>query len=139
MALPMPNPTERRRETRWSLRIPIRVLDELTEELVGRVVNVSSKGIQLVSDREFVPERTVGFILHIKTARLAHQRIPTDGRVPVRALCTWCNRDGESGLYYAGFHLFAMPSQSRWEIKRLIDALTREYYSNLDGSGSVFY
>ena len=107
---------ERRREKRWNLRIHLPVFDEPSGNLIGHVVDIATKGLQLVSEEPIPVEKNFQLLLEITRE---------DGeweKIPLRALSIWSRRH-HSGVYNTGFHIFAMPPESRQRIIQFINTL----------------
>ena len=110
---------ERRREKRWNLKIHLPVFDQPTGSLIGHVVDIATKGLQLVSDEPIPVEKNFQLLLEITKENGEWEKIP------LRALSIW-SRQHPSGVYNTGFHIFAMPPKSRQRIIQFIDTLDIE-------------
>ena len=110
---------ERRREKRWNLKPHLPAFDQSSGNLIGGVVDIATKGLQLVSDEAIPVEKTYQLLLEITRENGESEKIP------LRALSIW-TRQHPSGVYHTGFHIFSMPPKSQLRIKQFIDTLDSE-------------
>lgn len=113
--------SERRVDPRWNLRPPLRVFVEGSEVALGHAVDISRKGLQLMSSEPIPLERSFRLILEI-IVRDVNDKIPMKTKVPLQALSVWSERDGPS-QFYTGFHIFDISSASADSVRRLIEQI----------------
>jgi len=75
----------------------VKVLDEETGRILGRVVDITADGMMLVSRTEIAPGTQ--FDLRINLPVMVHHR--TD--VSVTARTVWCNSDANPSYFKVGF------------------------------------
>ena len=109
--------SDRRRQARWNLKVHLRVFDQDSDHILGHVVNLTLKGMTLVSNKPLPTEKN--FYLGLE--------IPTQGnegeRIIIKALSVWSNKPEGQNYYLNGFHLFRMPDQTMATIQKIIEAL----------------
>ena len=75
----------------------VKVLDEDTGRVLGRVVDITADGMMLVTKQEVAPGQD--FNLRINLPVMVHHR--TD--ISVVAQAVWCNTDKNPSFFKAGF------------------------------------
>lgn len=113
---------ERRNEQRWNIKNPLRVFDENTNKLLGRAINISMKGLRLISEEPLPLDEHYDLVVEIN---LKSENIPTKAMVSMRALSIWSEK-GELDLYQTGFHIFSMPKNSTSTLEELIEKIKRK-------------
>lgn len=109
------DPTDRRQERRWSLAIHLRLFDSDCNALLGHVIDIATKGIQVLSEDPIDTERNYNLAIEV---------ITPDGDwqlVPLKAMSVWSRR-AKSGLYYTGFHIFDGPTRGK-QLLQLVESL----------------
>ncbi len=93
----------------------LRVFDGLSSKVLGHVVNISSKGIMLLSDNA-IPEN--------EEYRL-RMRLPSEvsegGEIVFSATSRWCKLDRNPDFYVAGFQIHDLSADEKNNILCLID------------------
>ena len=106
---------DRREAPRWNLKVPLRLFDTVTDELVGNVVNVSIGGMLVVGNQLFDPHRTLHFTLEL----------PEDNgqwsKIPVHVLGKYGTQDSANDLYRIGFQFVDITPDVLFRLQRLID------------------
>ncbi len=112
--------TEKRGEKRRHLLCYLRVFDRAREELLGRVADITTEGMMLVSD-EPVPTGA--------RYRLWMEYPLEDadmGRILLEAESLWCRRAENPELHECGFAFVDLEPETARDIRRLIDELDFE-------------
>ncbi len=92
------------------------VFDNNTDKLIGHIVDISTKGIKLMSREEITP----GEIYNIKM--ILPEGIEESSReVFFEAKCVWCKSRMYSDFYGSGFEYHSIGEDYAQIIKRLID------------------
>jgi hypothetical protein len=109
--------SDRRRQARWNLKVHLRVFDQDSGKVLGHVVNLTLKGMTLVSDAPLPAEKKFFLGLEIPTQNDEGERII------VKALSVWNNKIEGQNYYLNGFHIFRLPDQTMATIQKIIEAL----------------
>jgi hypothetical protein len=92
----------------------LRVSDRLSNELVGLLVDITKKGVMLLSEGPI----STGKDFHLKL------NLPTDmegqKEIPFEAKSVWCQKDIDPDMYATGFQLIDLPEGDIATIERLI-------------------
>lgn len=85
---------ERRREKRHELDPQLQVLDGETGEELGRVVNISPQGLQILSTQRFNVDQNTTLQI------ILPQRILGKASLDVDVRCAWANPEGFYGMEF---------------------------------------
>lgn len=109
--------SERRREPRFPVLVPLRVLDTGTGELVGELANLSKHGLMLLTQYMIQPNQ----ILQVEIS------LPSDGELPEKLNLgiesLWFEEDNEAGQYWVGFQIIDLAPEST----EMLDTLIQEF------------
>lgn len=112
---------ENRASPRKRVNEKIQVRDINTDKIIGNLVNISSGGLMLISDRLLTPNRLFQLCLILP--------VPIDG-IPViefGAECLWVQDNSETGRpCWAGFQIIDISDSGTELIERLIRAWTED-------------
>lgn len=106
---------ERRHRQRWYLIFYLRVFDQDTGQLLGHVVDISTLGLMLISDKPL----TAG-----QRYRLGLDLPKDDGpneRIIIEAHSLWCRRDVNPSFYDTGFTITQASAEALLKIQLTID------------------
>lgn len=95
----------------------VKVIDEETGRVMGRVVDITADGMMLVSDRELVPGRQ--FHVRITLPVMAQDR--TDVTVDARAV--WCNQDTNPSFWKVGFKFLNLAGEEGYLLEDIMHRL----------------
>ena len=104
---------ERRRSTRFRLNYHTTVSDAVTNQYLGKLLDISTDGAMLVS--EFVLPISQTFHLKLKL----DQEISDQSYLVLDAMSIWSHPDIEPGTYNTGFELLELTPEERELIFRL--------------------
>lgn len=110
-----------RRVSRRHLIYYLRVFDTATGELLGNLVDISTNGIMLVSDKPVVPNASYRLKMVLPET--------VDGRreVEFEAESRWCQKGANQDFYDSGFELIDPPSMFMDAVDKLVeDCLFKE-------------
>jgi len=94
---------ERRKHKRRHTIFYIRVFDEKTGKMAGRLVDITTKGMMLVNEEPITPHSMYRLILPLP------EEIRGIGEIVLNAKSVWCEPDINDNFYDAGFE-FIEPS-----------------------------
>lgn len=105
---------EQRESDRRYLVFYLRVFDGMSSKILGHLVDVSEKGVMLVSDQP----------LEINEDYRLRMRLPTAmkdrNEIIFTATSRWCKSDANPDFYLAGFQIHDLEPGIRKQIKNLI-------------------
>ncbi len=105
----------RRQVDRRYLVFYLRVFDGMSSNIIGHVVNISSKGVMLLSDAP----------TPINQEYRLRMRLPSEivdsGEVIFNATSRWCKQDHNPDFYLTGFQVEELSAEVKDNIFRLID------------------
>lgn len=108
---------ELRRVDRRYLVFYLRVFDGLSSNILGHLVDISEKGIMLISDVPF----------EVNENYRLRMRLPTEmkdrNEIVFAATSRWCKSDSNPDFYRAGFQLHDLEPYA----KKLITSLIRDF------------
>ena len=109
---------EKRKQGRKSPQFFIGVYDKEKTRQVGRIVNVSSKGLMIIGKHEF--RRYADYNISLKLP----SEIDENSQIVFDAQCRWCERGGRSKLYTSGLEITNIsPENSKLFSQLLEDSL----------------
>jgi len=94
-----------RRLSRRAIQQRITIIDVMTEQVLGRLVNIHREGFMLVGARPVAVDS-----LYQLSLRLS---VPVNGQsqIAVGGDCLWARTDDGSSQYWAGFHIIDISAQ----------------------------
>ncbi len=105
----------RRQVDRKYLVFYLRVFDGMSSNVIGNVVNISSKGIMLLSD----------ISIPVNEDYRLRMRLPSEiverGEVMFTATSRWCKQDVNPDFYLTGFQIHELSAEIKNNILCLID------------------
>ena len=109
--------TEQRSEKRQQLSRSLLVYDGISSRIVGRVVDLTPKGMMLVCGEPVWMQEEYRL-------RITYPD-PIDNRaeLSVQAVCRWCREDTEPDIFIAGFQFQKLLMEERRFLSRLIDQI----------------
>ena len=110
---------ERRNLDRLKLFYYLRVYDRSTQELVGSVVDISTRGMKLISEKSFAIDSRHGFTILLPEGSIFGESITID------AQCRWCKEHKETASSEAGFEFIAKVESGIYVVKALIADLQK--------------
>lgn len=108
---------EKRKLKRRQLIYYLRVLDRDSETLVGRLVDITTEGVMLLSESPLELDKLYKFKMILPPHFEARQEITFDAK------CLWSKIDVNPDLYISGFQFGRVSSQDI----RLIEELILDY------------
>lgn len=106
---------ERRKQKRKNLAYYLEVFEEETQNLVGRLINITTDGLMLESHQPI--ETRKGFRLSM----VLPGHLIRKPKVTFDALSVWCKKEIDFDFYKAGFQLRNLDSKVEKEINRLVE------------------
>ncbi len=110
---------ELRQTDRISLVYYLKVFDGLGNKILGHVVNISDKGLQLLCDDAVEPNEDYRLRLRLPPFMQESQELV------FRGTSRWCREDESSGYYLVGFQLRDLEPRTKKIFKRLMTELGR--------------
>lgn len=104
-----------RKVARRHLIYYLRVFDRDSGVLIGNLVDISTRGIMLVSDKQVEPE------VHYHLKMVLPETIEGSREVEFEALSRWCKNDTNPDFYDTGFELLDPPSHFLEAVDKLVD------------------
>ncbi len=105
---------DKRREPRFPVLVPLRVLDMGTGEPIGELANLSRHGMMLLSRYLIQPNQ----ILQVEIA------LPSDGKLPERINLgiesLWYEEDDDADQYWIGFQIIDLAPENTQLLETLI-------------------
>ncbi|GAB4358527.1 MAG: PilZ domain-containing protein [Methylohalobius sp. ZOD2] len=108
--------SERRKEPRVPVLIPLRVHDQGSGEVLGELANLSRRGMMLFGQRSIEPNR----VFQVEIA-LPESRDLTTNRLGLGIESLWTERDEGDGRYWIGFEIIDFAPQAAELLEQLID------------------
>jgi len=116
---------ERRRHKRMNSLFYLRVFNRDTDRLAGRMVNITPKGIMLVSEEPIEPNKNFSFRMVLPEGFEGKKTITFN------ANSRWCMKDVNPDLYDTGFMLSDMTFEDAKVIEHLIEDYTFDYLQTI--------
>lgn len=95
----------------------VKVLDEESGRVLGRVVDITADGMMLVTQEEFIPGRR--FQLRINLPVMVQHR--TD--ISVEAKVVWCNPDKNPSYFRMGMQFMNLPGEDGFLLEDVMHRL----------------
>lgn len=112
---------ERRTLKRWQLFLYLRVFEQGTGALMGHIVDISEKGMKLISDDPIPVDRDFELWIDVPRENMPRQRIA------LKAHSLWNSRDINPDFYDTGFRLINLPTHELVKIREVIDTFKTEF------------
>jgi len=112
---------ERRNFKRLKLVYYLQVYDRSTRDIIGSVVDISTKGMKVVGEKYFFPESVFPMSILLPEGSIFGEAVEIDGR------CRWCTEDRESASYESGFEFAKQAESGVFVVKALIDDLEKNH------------
>ena len=109
---------ENRSLKRWHLIYYLRVFDRDTGALLGHLVDVSTDGMKMVSEKPIPVKREFRLMMEVPLKR------STAEELWLSAYSLWCNTDANPDFYATGFRLVNPERAAIRIISALIDELS---------------
>jgi hypothetical protein len=93
----------------------LRVFDCLNAKVLGHVVNISSKGLMMLSDEAIPLSKEYQLRMQLPTEVSDH------GEIIFNAVSCWCKKDRNPDFYVAGFKIHNLDEEGKEDILRLIE------------------
>lgn len=116
-----------RREYRREFRTPLNVRDEKTGTLVGRMTNLSSSGMMLLTDVPIPDGARLAVVIELPPTPCASRRLD------VRMRCRWCNRAVGGQWFEAGFRFAEMSFRQKLLLETFLKGESPQYAETVDG------
>lgn len=110
-------PNNQRRLPRNELNATIDVWDALSDEHLGRLVNIHTEGLMLLSDHPLTENRLYQLRLTLP------QNLSVTGELFLGADCLWVRASDDSGSHWSGCQIIDLADESLLLIKLLIERL----------------
>jgi len=108
-----------RKLERKELNQAIVVLDTINGGVFGELVNVTTEGLMVMTDREIETQAIFQLSLQLPEA------IKGSDQIVVGADCLWCRRAENFYRYWAGFQIIDASEQALTQLEVLIDLYAR--------------
>lgn len=109
-----------RRLERKELNQSIVVLDTINGGVFGELVNVTTEGLMVMTDREIETQAIFQLALELpEPIKGAHQ-------IVVGADCLWCRSAENFSRYWAGFQIIDASEQALTQLEVLLDLYARD-------------
>ncbi|UCD17135.1 MAG: PilZ domain-containing protein [Candidatus Zixiibacteriota bacterium] len=105
---------ERRKEKRQHLNSYVAVYDRTTGDHIGCLVDMTTEGIKVMSNKPFDPDSDVKLRVSIPFEISGGKTITFDAK------CRWCNKKDNPDLYEIGFQTTCVSPTTSETIKNLI-------------------
>jgi len=105
---------EARTLKRWHPIYYLRVADRKTNKMIGRVVDITTEGIRLVSDKPIKIDKTYRLKMNLPSVRKSGMEINFD------ASSVWSSKDINPDFFSTGFQMIRLSEKARQEIEYLI-------------------
>lgn len=102
----------------------LRVLDEMSHEILGYLIDISPQGIKLMGEGKVGVNRNYCLRMRLPTLMKKDR-----DEITFSAISKWCETDKSSGTYLAGFQMDNLCSATR----KLIRGLVRDFGHNKAG------
>jgi len=112
-----------RREDRRHLIYYLRVENRVTSEMVGRVVDITRKGILLISRDKFDEKSEIPVKIELGDELFAKMH----GHLEVNIICRWSKKDINPDYYVNGFEFVNQTEADETVIRKLIDLIGFQY------------
>jgi len=110
---------EQRQYNRRDSIFYLKVFDQRTDELLGHVVDLSERGVMMVSDEPMEPGRLLALRMHLPAP------LESSGRtVDFEAESRWCRQEANPDLYDIGFEINDPPEAFIHALRDLIKGYT---------------
>ncbi len=107
---------EFRRARRRKMPDAILVIDVMTDNVVGRIGNVSETGMLLIASTPLVEDALYQFRFHL------HDQRGRETALEVGAHLLWLDRASAPGQAWTGFRFIAIPEDQAVQLRQWIDA-----------------
>lgn len=108
---------EKRSIKRRHLIYYLQVIDREQEQLVGYMVDITTSGIMLMSEKQIKP----GTVLHLKA--LVQTDMTTKKYLDFDARCKWCRKSPNDISHDVGFELLNISGTAFHDIEEIIEEL----------------
>ena len=108
---------EQRILNRHHLIYYLRVYDNTSSRVLGHVVDISPRGVMLISDEQLVPGEE--YRLRMRFPGMSSSR----DELIFEAICRWCRPDENPAFYLVGFQIQNLPPEEANFIQGLIREL----------------
>jgi hypothetical protein len=108
---------ERRNIKRLKLVYYLQVYERTTNAPIGSVVDISTQGMKLVSEKYYPPETVFSMSILLPEGSIFGESVEIDGR------CRWCTEEPETSSYECGFEFIKKADSGVFVVKALIDDL----------------
>ena len=109
--------SDNRRWKRWQLIFYLRVFDKQTQQLLGHVVDITTNGMMLISDKPLPIDKEYFVMLDIPDEEGGRRT------VSLRTHSLWSKRDVNPDFFDTGFRLVDPTPEAVHHIRLLIDDL----------------
>lgn len=109
------NYREKRRVERKYLVFYLRVFDGMSINVLGHIVNLSSQGIMLLSDRAIAVEKE--YLLRMKLP----EKVCDRGELLFQATSCWSKKDANPDFFLTGFQIHDLAAKDKNDILGLLD------------------
>jgi hypothetical protein len=119
---------DKRKILRRHLVFYLRVFDGMSSRILGQLVNVSPRGVMLISDRPIQENQEYRLRM-----RLPHE-IAGRSELTFEASCRWCTQDSNPDFFIAGFHMQMLPEDVEKDLQSLINDFSVEENEMINSS-----
>ena len=105
---------EQRKQTRAQVSDYFIVFDRHTDEIIGRVMNMTDEGMMVVSE---MPTKVSGSF-HCRMA--LPEKLMDKNQVLFDAECKWCEKNQSTGMYESGYQIRQISAVDREIISLLL-------------------
>lgn len=93
----------------------LRVFDGMSRKVLGHLVDISEKGIMLISDNPTEVNETYRLRMSLPT------QLKESSEVLLAATSRWCKQDANPDFYLSGFALHDLDATTEKVIRRLVE------------------
>jgi len=112
----------RRTKRRMHSLFYLRVYDQKSNKLAGRLVNVSQEGMMLMSEKPIEPKLDFKFKMDLPKS------MAQNAAISFQAQSRWCMKDPNPKLFDTGFKIIEISSESLKALNELIRDYTFDRY-----------
>lgn len=107
--------SEKRKFSRVHLIYYLRLFDRKTGELIGNLVDLTTEGLQLISETPIEPGKILEIRMEFPEELYGQQQIPINAEV------VWCDHQLDPDLFSVGCRLLPVTPSQFTTIRKLID------------------
>ncbi|MBN1256783.1 MAG: PilZ domain-containing protein [Planctomycetes bacterium] len=107
-----------RKKKRWQPLDSLPIYNSETDELVGRLGNITMDGVMIISDKAYPVNEDCSFYLQVPLKK------NETGKLRFEARSLWSDKQGKSNVYHSGYRFLSMTPRLKVCIQRIIVGFT---------------